>query len=339
MSLQSQFQRLLSDIEPSTTTKQRAIAAHTSLRKFLKEHETFKQYLVRIFLSGSYVRDTAIRPRIKNGDEERPDVDIIVVTTHALSDAPAEVVELLYQTLKEGYDDLRFQARSVRLFTKTADMDIVPIIEQTNHWSSATTLYIPDRKLETWLETNPPGHTKWTTEENKASGGRFKPLVKLMKWWRREEGRTRYKKPKGFMLECITAECMDYEETQYADLFLGTLEEIVSRYAIYVQFGIVPTIADPGVPNNSVTSSLEFEAFEAFYNKAKAHAELGRRAQQLQESDPEKALQLWRKIFGERFPAPKSTQKSGSLLGEALVPTGLHFPDRPITDKQNRGFA
>ena len=29
--------------------------------------------------------DTAIRPRVKNGQTERPDVDIIVVTNHSLA--------------------------------------------------------------------------------------------------------------------------------------------------------------------------------------------------------------------------------------------------------------
>ena len=336
MSIQTQFLNLLKDIEPSPTTKSRAQSAHILLRDFLKKHETFKAYHVRTFLSGSYKRDTAVRPRVKNGDEERPDVDIIVVTTYTLNDDPAEVVDLLYETIKDEYDDIRKQARSIGIFTSMADMDAVPIIEHTN-WDGSTTLYIPDKDLETWLETNPPRHTDWTTEVYKDSDGRFKPLVKLMKWWRREsEARQSFEKPKGFVIECITAECMDYDEAQYADLFLGVLEEIVRRYANYVAMRIVPRITDPGIPANSVTDGMEFELFEAFYNKAKDHAEIGRRAQQ--KDDPDEALKLWRQIFGPRFPASKS-QKSNSLLGEAISPTGITFPDRPIEPRKGGRFA
>jgi hypothetical protein len=332
MVTQKQFRDFLHDIEPSPTTKSRASAAHTALRRFLREHSTFKEVHVDTFLSGSYRRDTAIRPVAKEGEEERPDVDIIVVTNHTLNDKPQDVLNLLYQTLKEKYDDIRKQARSMGISTATADMDVVPIIAP---WGMENTLYIPDRQLKQWRVTNPPRHTSWTTEVSKASGDRFKPLVKLMKWWRRENP-TVSKRPKGFVIECIVAECMDFEETQYADLFLGTLEGIVERYAWYIDHGLVPSIDDPGVPGNSVTDGLTFAAFEGFYNKAKAHAELGRRAQK--EPDPDKSLALWREIFGPRFPA-SSQGRSKSLLSEAVAPTGLAFPDRPVTPRKPGGFA
>jgi hypothetical protein len=332
MVTQKQFKDFLHDIEPSSTTKKKASAAHTTLRKFLREHTTFSEFHVDTFLSGSYRRDTAIRPVTKEGEEERPDVDIIVVTNHTLNDEPKDVLNLLYRTLKEKYDDIRKQARSVGISTASADMDAVPIIAPQG---MEGTLYIPDRKLSQWLVTNPPRHTSWTTEINQVSGGRFKPLVKLMKWWRRENP-TVSKRPKGFVIECIAAECMDFEETQYADLFLGTLEGIVTKYAMYIAAGSLPFIKDPGVPSSSVTSGMTFAAFEGFYNKAEAHAELGRRAQK--EQDPEKALTLWRKIFGPRFPA-SSTDKSNSLLSEAVVPTGSTFPDKPVTPRKPGGFA
>ena len=141
---------------------------HTRLRDFIRFHETFKQHHEGTFLSGSYKRDTAIRPQTKDGDEERPDVDIIVITNHALDDAPSDVVSLLYDTLSDKYDYLCKQARSVGVFTSTADMDVVPIIAPDG---MNGTLYIPDRHLGEWLETNPPAHSTWTTEMN-ATGRR-----------------------------------------------------------------------------------------------------------------------------------------------------------------------
>jgi predicted nucleotidyltransferase len=332
MITQKQFKDFLHDIEPSPTTKSNASAAHTALREFLRGHSVFSEVHIDTFLSGSYKRDTAIRPVTKEGEEERPDVDIIVVTNHTLYDEPRDVLDLLYRTLREKYDDIRKQTRSVGISTASADIDVVPIIAPQG---LEGTLYIPDRKLAQWLVTNPPRHTVWTTEVNKASGGRFKPLVKLMKWWRRENP-TIGKKPKGFVIECITAECMDPEETQYADLFLGTMEGIGSQYAIDVLLRRVPCIDDPGVPGNSVTDGMSFDAFEGFYNKAKAHAELGRHAQS--EQDPDEALALWRKIFGPRFPAANAS-KANSLLSEAAVPSGLRFPDRPVAPRKPGGFA
>jgi len=332
MATQQQFRNFLQDIEPSSTTKANASAGHTALRQYLKKHEEFGDYHLDTFLSGSYRRDTAIRPQIKDGVESRPDVDIIVVTNHSLSDDPCKVIDLLCDTLRGKYECIRKQARSVGIRTSKVDMDVVPIIAPNG---ISGTLYIPDRKLEKWLVTNPPRHTTWTTEVNEESGGRFKPLVKLMKWWRRENP-TIAKKPKGFLIECITAECMNREESRYDELFIGTLEQIVKQYQASIIFERVPSIDDPGVPGNNVMDGVSFHAFEGFYNKAKTCAELGRKAQS--ETDNEEELKLWRKIFGSRFPAAKG-YTGESLLEPASVIEELTFPDKPVTPKKPAGYA
>lgn len=331
MVTQNQFLDLLKDIEPSNTTKQDASKAHTSLRDFLKKDDIFKPYHISDFLSGSYKRNTAIRPRTINGKTARPDVDIIVVTNHSLNDDPQEVIDLLYEVLVDEYSDIRKQARSVGINTKKVDMDVVPIIAPNG---MEGTLYIPDRKKEEWLVTNPPKHTSWTTEINNQSSGMFKPLVKLMKWWRRINP-TIAKKPKGFVIECIVAECMDKSELNYGELFVKTLEEIVVKYKAYIDLKVVPHIDDPGVPGSSVTNGITFDAFNGFYSKVKSHAEIGRKA--INEIDEDEALKLWRVIFGERF--PKNRKNENSLLKNALVPPTLTFPDHPIEPKKPGGFA
>ncbi|WP_066385772.1 SMODS domain-containing nucleotidyltransferase [Neobacillus mesonae] len=331
MVTQTQFLELLKDIEPSKTTKDDASKSHTALRDFLQKDEDFKPYHISDFLSGSYKRNTAIRPRTVDGVTARPDVDIIVVTNHSKDDEPQDVIDLLYDVLKKEYSEIRKQARSVGIVTNKADMDVVPIIAPDG---MEGTLYIPDRKKEEWLETNPPKHTTWTTQMNEESSGTFKPLVKLMKWWRRVNP-TISKKPKGFVIECIVAECMDKSEKNYGELFVQTLEEIVAKYKVYIDLKILPRIEDPGVAGNSVTDGMTFEAFKGFYNKAKAHAEIGRKA--LDETDGEESLKLWRSIFGDRFPKNKGT--SNSLLKNALVPPALSFPDRPVEPKKPGGFA
>lgn len=296
------------------------------------------------FLSGSYKRDTAIRPRRVNGVLARPDVDIIVVTDHTLGDNPAAVVDELYRAVRRKYPDARRQARSVGLETGLADMDVVPIIDP--HGDG--TYYIPDRKQERWLLTNPPGHTTWTVNTNAATGGRFKPLVKLEKWWRRCNP-TIAKRPKGFVLECLAAECMDPKEAHFGELFVGTLEAIAAKYSFEAQVGSVPHLDDPGVPGNNVLSGTSPQAFSGFIAKVAEHAALGRRA--LNESDEEKATELWRRIFGSRFPAPPQRNVAASLLKEATrapIPAGpavvggttaLSFPPRPVVPVKPAGFA
>lgn len=334
MASQSQFEAFLKDIEPSASTKANAKAAHETLRAYLKGHGEFKEVLVKVLLSGSYRRNTAVRPRKKGEVTDRPDVDVLVVMDYGLSKAPGEVLDFLYRILKPEYPDIRKQTRSVGIESGLADMDVVPIIAP---YGMEGTLYIPDRKLEQWRETNPPRHTEWTTERNNASGGRFKPLVKEFKWWRRQNP-TVGRKPKGFVVECVVAENMDYYQMNHAELFVSTMESIVSKYAFSILTKQVPSISDPGVPGNAVTYGMTFDSFEGFYNKAKAHAEIGRRA--IEEDDPEKELGLWRKIFGPRFPASAAAKKSADLLSEPLASSGaLSFPDRPVEPQKRTGFA
>ncbi len=137
-------------------------------------------------------------------------------------------------------------------------------------------------------------------------------------------------------MECFTEQCFDPDQTQYADLFLGTLEQIVAKYAFYIALKMVPAIADPSVPGNSITNGMTFAAFEGFYYKAKDYAELGRKAQD--EPDADKSLVMWRKIFGPRFPA-SGRSKAAALLNEAVVTGGLTFPDRPVLPRKPGGFA
>lgn len=334
MAIQDQFKKFISDIEPSTTTKTNAQKAHKALREYLWGHEEFSKVLVKVLLSGSYARYTAVRPRVKDGATDRPDVDVIVVLNYSVYDEPGGVIDFMHKVLKVEYPKIRKQNRSIGIETGLADMDVVPIIAP---YGMDGTLYIPDRKTNEWRETNPPGHTSWTTERNAASSSRFKPLAKEFKWWRRQNP-TVGRKPKGFVMECIVAENMDYYQTNHAELFVGTMEAIVRKYASWASMGVVPWITDPGVPTKSVTDGMTFAAFEGFYNKAKKYAEVGRRA--IEEDNPEKELKLWREIFGDRFPAPAAMKKAASLLSDPLTSAGaLSFPDRPIAPREPGGFA
>jgi len=65
MAPNTRFTDFLTDIEPSATTKSNASSAHTTLRTTLRTDEAFAPLHRHTFLSGSYKRDTAIRPEYK----------------------------------------------------------------------------------------------------------------------------------------------------------------------------------------------------------------------------------------------------------------------------------
>lgn len=222
---QTRFTELLTDIEPSPTTKASASAAHTAVRKHLRTHENFKKRWEADFLAGSYARDTAIRPKQTPDGQERADVDIIVETRFSTSDEPEDVLYELSDALEDCFAVERVNKRSVRVVTSRAEMDLVPVVR------TSTGLMLPDRDLGYWKVTNPPAHTTWSAEQNTRFSGRFKPLVKLFKWWRREN-RTG-KRPKGFVLEVLVALHAPTGESHYGEAFAQVLANIDAAYGAW----------------------------------------------------------------------------------------------------------
>ena len=147
MTPNSRFTEFLTDIEPSATSKSNASTAHTRLRAALNADSNFGSRMRTTFLSGSYKRDTAIRPRVKNGNAHRPDVDIIVVTDHEIGDSPVEVVDAIHAALTRHYTPTNRQARSVSVSSPLADMDVVPLIDPYDTGE----YYIADRLQSQWL--------------------------------------------------------------------------------------------------------------------------------------------------------------------------------------------
>ncbi|MEX3963347.1 hypothetical protein AB4Y42_14180 [Paraburkholderia sp. EG286B] len=335
MATQQQFIDFLSEIEPSPTTKSVCSSAHSNLREKLEKHETYKDIHVNTYLSGSYARNTALRPRQTNGTVRRPDVDIIVVTNHRHYNLPSDVIGTLRRAVKSlGYTEVEANRRSICVSLGSVEMDVVPVI--ASPWDQGGWL-IADKSEEQWLVTNPMGHNQWASAVNKKANGDFVPLVKLVKWWRREN-LPHLKRPKGFILETLVAKHMDYKGTSYEELFAKFLEAIRDEYRWTAQTGQVPYLEDPSVSGNNVFSRVKSEEFKRFYDLAEAHAALVRRAQR--ETDADKALVLWQRIFGDRFrkPAQKASMLRPAVAASAG--TGLVFPAIAVVPPNKpAGFA
>lgn len=331
----ARFTELLVDIEPSATTKTNASSAHSSIRGHLRNQDDFKERWVTDFLSGSYARDTSIRPQTNNGSQDRPDIDIIVVTNYAQTDHPDVVMNDVCLALEDGgdgYEVERINKRSVRVVTGKADMDIVPVIETWNGF------LIADRETGTWKFTNPPVHTQWSTKQNNAFDGRFKKLVKLLKWWRRHNPTG--KRPKGFVLEVLVGMHAPKHETHLGEAFTVLLENIYKEYSLLAAANIKPFISDPAVPQNDILAKVTVAQWKDFIEKVRVHADYARRAQS--EEDMEKATGLWQKVFGERFKATQTAAKAagfGGLVTAAQPTTGYTFPNENAAPSTPRGFA
>ena len=334
----SRFTEFLTDIEPSPTTKTLASEAHTTIRDHLRTQEDFRTIYSSSFLSGSSSRDTALRPQKTADQVERPDVDIIVVTNYSKRDRPDWVLKQFRRAIEDnenGYPVERVNRRSVRVNTWRAEMDIVPVIEDgvKGYW-------IADRESGVWQFTNPPVHNTWSTNMNVQFNGRFKPLVKLFKWWRRVN-HTRSKRPKGFVLESLVSLHAPTGELHFGEAFAQLLENIRDFYQSSATLGIKPIISDPAVPGNDILSKVTLAQWQEFIRRVSTYAEVARKAQEA--DDLEEGTRQWRRVFGNRFKSSQAAKATASTLGSfatASAAPSYSFPDAMAApNNKPRGFA
>lgn len=315
MSRENDFERFLHNIEPSPTTKKYISSIQSNLREYLENHSTYKNKLIDTFLTGSYAKHTSIRPTKFDG---KTDVDIVVVTNYTESDDSKEVLDELYKVCKEKYLKVTKQSRSIGIEMQGIEVDVVPMIED-----NLSGMYkIGNKKDGTWKKTNPKGHINWCINMNKDNNDKFVRIVKIFKWWRKNNCPDTVKYPKGITLEKIVADNLYDCNNQYEKIVFNTMKNIQNAYEQYIETGIKPFVSDPGIPSNNLSDSYEFNDFKSFFNKIKTHIKL------LEESNF--SNEAWRRILGTEFSKDESSNHS---LLEALTERYNSFFNVPYKEK------
>ena len=187
-------------------------------------------------------------------------------------------------------------------------------------------LRIPDRDANKWESTHPLEQIRWTRDKNAICNRHFINVVKALKWWRLEKF-TKPEHPKGFPLERIVGECCPGGIGSVAEGVTRTLETIVANYGVHAALGNVPSLPDYGVASHNVLKRISGADFKAFYDQCVAGAKLARRA--LDSPDRTESGNLWRELFGTKFPEPPrdggSKARGFTTPGAAAVPGSGRF--------------
>ena len=338
MANQADFDRFLSNIEPSDSTVTYISSVQNNLRGYLRNHMSYKDVYVDSFLSGSYSKHTSIRPA--KGDKKR-DVDIIVVTKHDNRDDSRTVLKELYDVLIENtaYKTAERQHHSIGVELSQISIDIVPVIVDEYDFSL---YYVCNSSNGAWEKTDPKGHKEWSTLINQNNNNVYKPLVKVFKWWRRIHCPKDVKYPKGITLETIIANNLGDSSQSTEDLFIETMGKIVSSYKDdYADKGLVPYIDDPSdkIVGNNLLDGYGGKDFSQFIYKLIEHLDL------LNTGGTEN--DTWRKVLGDAFPANegRSSQYAFDLCSKAthrqkpvwpMSHGGVAFVSVRVTDQDGR---
>jgi hypothetical protein len=286
--LAADFKALVSSIQPSDDNVTDAKAAHEKVRERLRTDAEFKEAHKDTFLSGSYARHTAIN--------DINDVDVIcVVDINQAITEPEVVLAWTQAILGKYYKETKRQGRSVGAkAAKGVWLDIVPATPMA---ADDGPLWIPDREARQWVQTNPKGQISAATDKNKATSGYYVQIVKLMKFWR-DRLPTESCRLKSYILESLIHGSIGSPSSHAAGV-VNVLEGVESKYGVYRDLNLVPTISDPGYASVNVAKHWESKDFNDFIKQVKAAATTARKA--LDNTDESESRKLWRQVFGSKF--------------------------------------
>jgi Second Messenger Oligonucleotide or Dinucleotide Synthetase domain len=285
------FQSYLSSLELTDRERADASAQQVALRDRLRLHLAG---VVDSRLVGSYRRGTAIRPL--------KDIDVFVVLDarqhrRDVPEAPLRLLQTIERALRASYPSHkpRIQGRSVNIgFSGTEiDYDIVPAFAPTWTGDADTEppyYEIPDRRVSTWIYTNPAKHREACIAANERAGGMLNGLIKAAKHWNRASG----KPLSGFHIEVMSYSAF----WSKPDDPRAGLRDLLQRLAAAVQFACPdPAGLGPAI-DADLTSQERAHARKLLQGAVQvAHAAVDAE----RKGDYAAAIARWRSLLGEVF--------------------------------------
>lgn len=276
------LEKFIQSLELTERQRDEVSRQHTMVREELRQRLKQKTD----FLSGSYSRNTAIRPL--------HDIDIFVVLGDVLSmpsESPDDALKRVRKVLKYTWPnkDLPIlQQHSVHLeFTKSGiEFDVVPAYQL----SGQDIYLIPERHEGRWGRTNPRRHQVLSTQFNERAGKKLKPLIKAVKHWNRQQGSS----PLGsFHLEVMSYEAFSTPPVGY----LEGLEALYTHLALRVMH----PCPDPAGLGENVDARMSNGQREAARNLLNGAARSMRLAREERDKRPGEAHARLRGFFGDYY--------------------------------------
>ncbi len=189
---------------------------------------------------------------------------------------------------------VRQKNRCIRItFSKMFHLDVVAARGDTR---KGAPIVVPDRDLGQWVKSHPKGYTVWVNSRHQSSGNWLKSTVKMVKWWRNlKVGED--SAPKSIVLQTLVGHRIPSASSSHAHAVVTTLE---SLWELLGRLAQVPRVMNPSMPDENLARDWGQEGFERFKEHLQRAARLSRQA--LDHKDLDRSIDIWRELFGERFP-------------------------------------
>lgn len=246
------------------------------------------------FLTGSYKRSTMIAPLAE------ADIDVFVVLdakyywnyNGGQNGGQAGLLDLLKRVLRRTYTrtpDIGRNGQAVSIRFEDFLIDVVPGFPRQGGG-----YLIPNSQTQSWISTDPQKHVAISSAANAAHNGDLVPLVKMIKAWNRAHGSFF----RSFHLEVMAWSVLD--RVAISNYWSG-----VRYFFDKARFLVSRPLLDPvGYGGNVASYLLGGQKLQEANTKMQSAYERALKAEEfLRIGRNDEAIGMWRKIFGEYFPA------------------------------------
>jgi predicted nucleotidyltransferase len=283
------FQVFKSNLE--VTDLQAATAA--TRQQNVREAIESQLEVVDTFLTGSYARNTLIAPLAQ------ADIDIAVVLADKYfhhynnqNGGQAGLLDVVKRALLRTYTktpDISRNGQAVTIRFSDFTVDVVPAFNRNGGG-----YLIPNSVRQEWISTDPKKHVDIMRAANSAQGGQLVPLIKMIKCWNRAHSSYF----NSFHLEVLALLALD--NVRISDLPSGARYYFDKVRTLVTQKNLDPAGYGGDVGGYINTQQKITDAvskFQLAYERSlKAEQSAGR-------GNNYEAIDMWRKNFGDYFPA------------------------------------
>jgi len=370
MEMKTSFETFLTEIRPTGYQISDMKSGHETLRTRLKEYSDLQPWIIGTFIQGSYRRFTAIRPK----NDERSDVDVVVVTCIPQTYTPSDALKLFEPFMKKYYNGKwERQGRSIGITLSYVDLDLVITSapseiykQQLAAITSVNNEDDPIMKSNVVRESegldfytkliNKAEQPKWKQEplyipdRNTGKWEQTNPLAQIA-WTQEKNNRC-----SGYYVNVVkiikwwrrinpklTGSPKGYPLEHLIGYCCpddptsnadGVTRTLEWIVTFYGSSRSAPYLNDHGVSGQNVMSRVSNEDWQTFITEVKDAAILARKA--LNASTNKESADFWRKLLGNKF--PESRSNSAGLLKQDSA-NSLSFQSQPGGPKKPGGFA
>ncbi len=281
--ISSSFQKLKENLEITGLQKNTVSTRQENVRDVV----VGEMDVLDSFLTGSYSRSTMISPL----SEADIDIFIILDPKYYESNGQASLLDKVKRALLKTYTKTPKISRNGQAVTITFTDFIVDVVPAFNRKGGG--FLIPNSVQNTWIETNPKIHVDVMTSENSSHNGDLVPIVKMIKGWNKNINNDFV----SFYLELLAIKI--FKNITISD-FPSGMRFFFDKGREGIKYKVHDPVEYGGQINglrNCKTVDDAVNRFETAYNRTI-------KAEQYAKNDNiENAVDEWRKIFGDYFPA------------------------------------